>query len=56
MEPEMFLPSTIFGHMATPSHESSAFQMFIFYIYMLLFMFLLFLGNANICIHIYKHQ
>ena len=31
----------------TPIHESSAFQMFIFYVYMLLFMFLLFFGTRT---------
>ena len=38
---------------STPIHESSAFLMFIFYVYMLLFMFLLFFGTR---MHIYKQQ
>ena len=36
------------GVLPTPIHESSAFQMFIFHIYMLLFMFLLFLGTRTL--------
>ena len=36
------------GVCRTPIHESSAFQMFIFYVYMLLFMFLLFFGTRTL--------